>query len=136
MATTAVCWKSLYRVTSINNARDRIEKKFTLYKIRKSFFEGLIESFFVAIAGIADQSEDLLMAYCLGRKERVLSNGFKPKNKPAEKAVGVNVPRSQSTIAEGPFEMEDRFTLYQDLKLKNLKVFVPEPADRRILVSY
>lgn len=49
--------------------------------------------------------------------------------KKAEKAIGVKIPLSQSTIAEGPYEMEDRFTLYQDLNLKNLKVFVPEPAD-------
>ncbi len=49
--------------------------------------------------------------------------------KKAEKTVGVKVPLSQSTIAEGPYEMETRFTLYRDLKLKNLKIFVPEPAD-------
>lgn len=47
----------------------------------------------------------------------------------AEKAVGVKVPLSHSTVAQGPYEMEDRFTLYRDLRLKNLKVFVPDPAD-------
>lgn len=49
--------------------------------------------------------------------------------KKAEKAVGVRVALSQSSIVEGPYEMEDRFTLYQDLKLKKLKIFVPDPVD-------
>ncbi len=49
--------------------------------------------------------------------------------KKAEKAVGVRVPLSHSTVAEGPFEMEERFTLYRDLNLKNLRILVPEPAD-------
>jgi hypothetical protein len=49
--------------------------------------------------------------------------------KKAEKAIGVKVPLSYSAGAEGPYEMADRFTLYQDLKLKYLKILVPEAAD-------
>ena len=49
--------------------------------------------------------------------------------KKAQIAVGVKVPLSRSPISEGPYHMEDRFTLYRDLKLKKLRVFVPDPLD-------
>ena len=47
----------------------------------------------------------------------------------AEKKIGLAVPLSQSPISDGPYRMKDRFTLYNDLKLKYLKVFLPEAPD-------
>ncbi len=49
--------------------------------------------------------------------------------KKAQSIVGVKVPLSRSPISEGPYHMEDRFTLYKDLKLKNLRILVPDPID-------
>jgi hypothetical protein len=47
----------------------------------------------------------------------------------AEKAIGVEIPLSQSSILEGPINMEDRFILYKELNLKYLKIFIPDAMD-------
>ncbi len=58
-----------------------------------------------------------------------VSKELKEAWKKAEKVVGVEVPLSQSPISVGPYSMEERFTIFKDLKLKNLKIFVPDAAD-------
>ncbi|MFZ4403341.1 MAG: DUF6036 family nucleotidyltransferase [Pseudobdellovibrionaceae bacterium] len=49
--------------------------------------------------------------------------------KKAEENIKIHIPLAQSTVAEGPYLMEDRFTIYKDLDLKYLKIFIPEAAD-------
>lgn len=58
-----------------------------------------------------------------------ISKELKEAWKKAEKKVGVSIPLSKSPISEGPYNMEERFTSYNDLKLKFLNIFVPDPVD-------
>ncbi len=58
-----------------------------------------------------------------------ISKELKEAWKKAEKKIGVTIPLSKSPISEGPYNMEDRFTSYDDLKLKFLSIYVPDPVD-------
>ncbi len=58
-----------------------------------------------------------------------ISKELKEAWKKAEKKIGVSLPLSKSPISEGPYNMEERFTSYSDLKLNFLNIFVPDPVD-------